>query len=79
MDIINQKISLISECNCDSLRAERSRLCFKAGECDISGSSFTRSKFSGTGFSESDIREAGFSRCNLGDAFFPTATFQRRQ
>ena len=70
MDIINRKISLISECDCEALRAERSRLCLNAGECDLGGSSFMRSKLSGAGFSESDIRQAGFTRCNLGDAFF---------
>ena len=68
MNVINEKLSLISECDSEALRIERSKLCCDVGECSLNGSAFVKSKLSGVGFSENDMRGAGFSQCNLSGA-----------
>ncbi len=68
MNVINEKLSLISECDSEALRIERSKLCCDVGECSLNGSAFVKSQLSGVGFSENDMRGAGFSQCNLSGA-----------
>lgn len=68
MNVINEKLSLISECDSETLRIERSKLCCDVGECSLNGSAFVKSQLSGVGFSENDMRGAGFSQCNLSGA-----------
>ncbi len=68
MNIINEKISLISECDCTDLRIERSRLCCDVEECVLAGSAFVRTQLSGAGFVENDMCGAGFLQCNLSGA-----------
>ncbi len=65
MNIVNEKLSLISECNSEDLRIERSRLCCDVEESTMEGSVFKRTQLCGAGFIENDMRGIGLQQCDL--------------
>ncbi len=65
MNIINENVSLISECNSEDLRIERSRLCCNVEESTMEGSVFKRTQLCGAGFIETDMRGIGLQQCDL--------------
>ena len=65
MNIINEKVSLISECNSENLRIERSRLCCDVEESTMEGSAFIRTQLRSAGFIENDMRGIGLQQCDL--------------
>ncbi len=68
MNIVNEKIALISECDSENLRIERSRLCCDIEESSLEGSAIIKTQLKGSGFIESDMRGAGFLQCSLSGA-----------
>ena len=65
MNIVNEKISRISECNSEDLRIERSRLCCDVEESTMEGSAFIRTQLRGAGFIENDMRGIGLQQCDI--------------